>query len=205
MTLDTILSFFLTSLVLTIAPGPDVMYVLSQSISKGRNYGIAAALGLSSGLLFHTTLLAFGISTMITAIPWLFQAIKIFGALYLLWIAYNVFKAPASFHLKETTSQVDKPIKNVTQGLIMNISNPKVMLFFLALFPTFLNPSLGNVKLQVYTLGSIFMIQALIVFVLYAVIASSLTLVLRESKAFNLILKWLQIVVFVTLAFFMFF
>ncbi|RRJ92670.1 LysE family translocator [Paenimyroides tangerinum] len=205
MTLDTILSFFLTSLVLTIAPGPDVMYVLSQSISKGRNYGIAAALGLSSGLLFHTTLLAFGISTMITAIPWLFQAIKIFGALYLLWIAYNVFKSPASFHLKESTSQVDKPIKNVTQGLIMNISNPKVMLFFLALFPTFLNPSLGNVKLQVYTLGSIFMIQALIVFVLYAIIASSLTLVLRESKAFNLILKWLQIVVFVTLAFFMFF
>ena len=205
MTLDTILSFFLTSLVLTISPGPDVMYVLSQSISKGRNYGIAAALGLSSGLLFHTTLLAFGISTMITAIPWLFQAIKIFGALYLLWIAYNVFKSPASFHLKEATSQVDKPIKNVTQGLIMNISNPKVMLFFLALFPTFLNPSIGNVKLQVYTLGSIFMIQALIVFVLYAIIASSLTIVLRESKAFNLILKWLQIVVFVTLAFFMFF
>lgn len=205
MTLDTILSFFLTSLVLTIAPGPDVMYVLSQSISKGRNYGIAAALGLSSGLLFHTTLLAFGISNMITAIPWLFQAIKIFGALYLLWIAYNVFKAPASFHLKESSVQVDSPIKNVTQGLIMNISNPKVMLFFLALFPTFLNPSLGNLKLQVYTLGSIFMIQALFVFVLYAIIASSLTLVLRESKAFNLILKWLQIVVFVTLAFFMFF
>lgn len=205
MTIDTILSFFLTSLVLTIAPGPDVMYVLSQSISKGRNYGIAAAFGLATGLLFHTTLLAFGISSMITAIPWLFKAIKIFGALYLLWIAYQVLKAPASFHLKEATSQVDRPIKNVTQGLIMNISNPKVMLFFLALFPTFLNPSLGNVKIQVYTLGSIFMIQALIVFILYAVIASSLTLVLRESKAFNLVLKWLQIVVFVTLAIFMFF
>ena len=205
MTLDTILSFFLTSLVLTIAPGPDVMYVLSQSISKGRNYGIAAAFGLATGLLFHTTLLAFGISSMITAIPWLFQAIKIFGALYLLWIAYQVFKSPASFHLKESSTNVDKPLKNVTQGLIMNISNPKVMLFFLALFPTFLNPNFGNLKIQVYTLGSIFMIQALIVFVLYAIIASSLTLVLRESKAFNLILKWLQIVVFVTLAIFMFF
>jgi threonine/homoserine/homoserine lactone efflux protein len=202
MTLDTILSFFLTSLVLTIAPGPDVMYILSQSISKGRNYGIAAAFGLSTGLLFHTTLLAFGISTMITAIPWLFQAIKIFGALYLLWIAYQVFKSPASFHLKESAA-VDNPMKNVTQGLIMNISNPKVMLFFLALFPTFINPNLGNVKIQVYTLGSIFMLQALIIFVLYAIIASSLTLVLRESKAFNLILKWLQIVVFVTLAIFM--
>ncbi|WP_177764976.1 LysE family translocator [Flavobacterium sp. I3-2] len=205
MTLDTILSFFLTSLVLTIAPGPDVMYVLSQSISKGRNFGIAAAFGLATGLLFHTTLLAFGISSVITAIPWLFKAIKIFGALYLLWIAYQVFKSSASFHLKESSTNVDKPLRNVTQGLIMNISNPKVMLFFLALFPTFLNPNIGNLKIQVYTLGSIFMIQALIVFVLYAIIASSLTLVLRESKAFNLILKWLQIVVFVTLAIFMFF
>jgi len=204
MTLDTIIFFFLNSLVLTIAPGPDVMYVLSQSISKGRNYGIAAALGLSSGLLFHTTLLAFGISTLITAIPWLFQVIKIFGALYLLWISYNVYKAPASFHLQKSKSNVDKPIKNITQGLIMNIMNPKIMLFFLALFPTFLDPSAGNVKIQVYTLGSIFMIQALIIFVLYAIIASSMTHFLRESKAFNLILKWMQIFVFVTLAIFMF-
>lgn len=142
MTLDTIISFSVTSLVLTIAPGTDVMYVLSQSISKGRNYGIAAALGLSSGLLFHTTLLAFGISTMIAAIPWLFQAIKIFGALYLLFIAFQVFKSSTTFKMKESNEEIDHPIKNVTQGFILNVSNPKVMLFFLALFPSFLNPSL---------------------------------------------------------------
>lgn len=200
MTLEIILSFFVTSLVLTIAPGPDVMYVLSQSISKGRKFGIAAALGLSSGLLFHTTLLAFGISTLITAIPWLFKAIKIFGALYLLWISYQVFKAPVGFDLKESEEKNNDPIKFVVQGFFMNIMNPKVMLFFLALFPTFINASLGNVKMQVYTLGSIFMLQALCVFCLYAVVASSLTKFLRESKSFNLVLKWLQIVVFVTLA-----
>nr|WP_297307252.1 LysE family translocator [uncultured Flavobacterium sp.] len=204
MTLDTIISFSITSLVLTIAPGTDVMYILSQSISKGRNYGIAAAFGLSTGLLFHTTLLAFGISTMITAIPWLFQVIKIFGALYLLFIAYQVFKASDNFNLKESRKEIDQPIKNVTQGFILNVSNPKVMLFFLALFPSFLDPNLGDLKIQVYTLGSIFMIEALIVFTIYAIIASSLTLVLRESKAFNLILKWLQIIIFVTLAIFMF-
>lgn len=203
MTTDVILSFFLTSLVLTIAPGPDVMYVLSQSISKGYKYGLAAAIGLSAGLMFHTTLLAFGISGIITSTPWLFKGIKIFGALYLLWIAYNIFRSDAVFRLEAKGSVADKPWKNVFQGLVMNILNPKVMLFFLALFPTFIRHDEANIKIQVYTLGTIFLIQALVVFSLYAVLASSLTKFLRESRSFNLFLKWLQIVVFVTLAVFM--
>lgn len=205
MTTDIILSFFFTSLVLTIAPGPDVMYVLSQSISKGCKFGLAAAVGLSVGLLFHTTLLAFGISGLITSIPWLFKGIKFFGAVYLLWIAYNVFKTDADFHLTTKQSVVDKPWENIFQGLVMNILNPKVMLFFLALFPTFLHAEQGSVKKQVYVLGIIFLVQAFIVFSLYAVLASSLTKFLRESKSFNICLKWLQIFIFVTLAAFILF
>src|SRR5690606_14188799 len=169
MSVDTILSFFLTSLVLTIAPGPDVMYVLSQSISKGYKFGLAAAAGLSAGLMFHTTLLAFGISGIITATPWLFKGIKVFGALYLLWIAYNVFRSEAVFTLKAKESRADKPWKNIFQGLVMNILNPKVMLFFLALFPTFIQRETGAIKMQVYTLGTVFLVQALAVFSLYAV------------------------------------
>lgn len=203
MTTDVILSFFFTSLVLTIAPGPDVMYVLSQSISKGYRFGLAAAIGLSAGLMFHTTLLAFGISGIITATPWLFKGIKIFGALYLLWIAYNVFRSDAVFTLQAKASSTDKPWKNIFQGLVMNILNPKVMLFFLALFPTFIQQNQENIKVQVYTLGAVFLVQALIVFSIYAVLASSLTKFLRESRSFNLFLKWLQVAVFVMLAVFM--
>lgn len=205
MTLEIILSFFVTSLVLTIAPGPDVMYVLSQSISKGRKYGIAAAFGLSTGLLFHTTLLAFGISTLVTAIPWLFKAIKIFGAIYLLWIAYQVLKAPSGFALKEIDGVQEDPMKTVFQGLIMNVMNPKVMLFFLALFPTFIHAEAGNVIVQVYTLGSLFMLQALCVFVIYALVASYLTNMLRENKMFSFVLKWMQVFVFITLSILMIF
>lgn len=203
MTTDVIISFFFTSLVLTIAPGPDVMYVLSQSISKGYRFGLAAAIGLSAGLMFHTTLLAFGISGIITSTPWLFKGIKIFGALYLLWIAYNVFRSDAVFTLQAKESSADKPWKNIFQGLVMNILNPKVMLFFLALFPTFIQQKQENIRVQVYTLGTVFLVQALVVFSIYAVLASSLTKFLRENRSFNLFLKWLQIAVFVMLAVFM--
>ncbi|HLW63297.1 MAG TPA: LysE family translocator [Flavobacterium sp.] len=200
---ETVMAFFFASLALTIAPGPDVMYVLSTSIAKGKQYGIAAAVGLSSGLLFHTTLLAFGISAIIIKSPTLFKGIKIFGALYLLWLAYNVYRSDTSFQLKPAQSQVSKPWKNIFQGLIMNILNPKVMLFFLALFPTFIHTAAGNVKTQVYTLGIISFFQAFVVFCLYAILASSLTKILRENNTFNLLLKWLQIIVFASLAIFM--
>jgi len=203
MTFETLISFFFASLALTIAPGPDVMYVLSTSIAKGKQYGIAAATGLSSGLLFHTTLLAFGISAIIIKSPALFKGIKIFGALYLLWLAYNVYRSDAAFKLTSNKPQVDQPWKNIFHGLMMNILNPKVMLFFLALFPTFIHSNAGNVKIQVYTLGFISFIQAFTVFCLYAILASSLTKFFRENNTFNLILKWLQIMVFISLAVFM--
>ncbi len=204
MTTDTVLSFFATSFILTIAPGPDVMYVLSQSISKGVKFGLCAATGLSMGLLFHTTLLAFGISSLITAIPWLFKTIKVLGALYLLWIAYQVYRSDATFKLQLKETKTDKPWKNIFQGLIMNIMNPKVMLFFLALFPSFIHTAQGNVKTQIYILGILFLIQAFIVFSTYSLIASATTRFLRENISFNLFLKWMQVVVFTGLAISMF-
>lgn len=205
MTLEIIISFFLTSLALTIAPGPDIMYVLSTSITKGKQFGIAAAIGLSSGLLFHTTLLAFGISTLIVAIPWLFIAIKIFGTLYLFRIIYFLYKAPIK-PIKidqENTISSKSVFQQVQQGLVMNILNPKIMLFFLSLFPSFLNPSLGNLKFQVYTLGSIFMLQALVVFILVATLSAYIRKFLLQYSYIQGLLNYIQIAVFMALIYFM--
>lgn len=206
MTLETIISFFLTSLALTISPGPDIMYVLSTSLAKGKQFGIATAIGLSSGLLFHTTLLAFGISTLIVAIPWLFIAIKVFGTLYLLRIIYFLYKAP----IEPIAVSVDHaPIsrtnvfQQVQQGLIMNILNPKIMLFFLSLFPSFLHPELGNIKMQVYTLGSIFMLQAFIVFCLIAVLSGYVSKFLIKNRYVQGYMNYFQIAVFIALIVFM--
>lgn len=206
MTLETIISFFLTSLALSISPGPDIMYVLSTSLAKGKQFGIATAVGLSSGLLFHTTLLAFGISTLIVAIPWLFIAIKVFGTLYLLRIINLLYKAP----IEPITVSVDHaPIsrsnvfQQVQQGLIMNILNPKIMLFFLSLFPSFLHPELGNIKMQVYTLGSIFMLQAFIVFCLIAVLSGYVSKFLMKNKYVQGYMNYFQIAIFIALIVFM--
>lgn len=206
MTLETIISFFLTSLALTISPGPDIMYVLSTSLAKGKQFGIATAIGLSSGLLFHTTLLAFGISTLIVAIPWLIIAIKVFGTAYLLRIIYLLYKAP----IEPITVEVDKTLisrsnvfQQVQQGLIMNILNPKIMLFFLSLFPSFLHPEFGNIKMQVYTLGSIFMLQAFLVFCLIAVLSGYVSKFLKRNTYIQAYMNYFQIAVFIALIVFM--
>lgn len=206
MTLETIISFFLTSLALTISPGPDIMYVLSTSLAKGKQFGIATAIGLSSGLLFHTTLLAFGISTLIVAIPWLFIAIKVFGTAYLLRIIYLLYKAP----IEPITVEVDKTLisrsnvfQQVQQGLIMNILNPKIMLFFLSLFPSFLHPEFGNIKMQVYTLGSIFMLQAFLVFCLIAVLSGYVSKFIKRNTYIQAYMNYFQIAIFIALIVFM--
>lgn len=204
MTLEVIISFFLTSLALTIAPGPDIIYVLSTSLTKGKSYGIATAIGLSSGLLFHTALLAFGVSTLIVSIPWLFVAIKIFGTLYLLRIIYQLYKEPVT---PITVNKIPNSKKNVfeqvQQGLIMNVLNPKIMLFFLSLFPTFLHPEWGNLKFQIFTLGSIFMLQALLVFSSMAVLSGYVSRFLLKNDYLRAYLNYFQIAVFIALIVFM--
>ena len=206
MTLETILSFFLTSLALTISPGPDIMYVLSTSISKGKQFGIAAAIGLSSGLLFHTSLLAFGISAIIVAIPWLFIAIKVFGTLYLARIIYFLYTSPIeplSIETPNSSQKATTVFQQIQQGLVMNVLNPKVMLFFLSLFPSFLNPESGDLKTQIYTLGSIFMIQAIIVFVTVAILSSYLRKYILKNQYIQGVLNYIQIAVFMVIIFYM--
>lgn len=206
MTLETIISFFLTSLALTISPGPDIMYVLSTSISKGKQFGIAAAIGLSSGLLFHTSLLAFGISAIIVAIPWLFIAIKVFGTLYLARIIYFLYTSPIeplSIETQDVSQKTTTVFQQIQQGLVMNVLNPKVMLFFLSLFPSFLNPESGDLKTQIYTLGSIFMIQAIIVFITVAILSSYLRKYILKNQYIQGVLNYVQIAVFMVIIFYM--
>lgn len=207
MTLEIIISFFITSFVLTISPGPDIMYVLSTSITKGKQFGIAAAIGLSSGLLFHTTLLAFGVSTLIVASPWLYTAIKVFGTLYLLRIIYLLYSSPIIPITMEDSNnsslQNSTVFQQVQQGLIMNVLNPKIMLFFLSLFSTFLHPEWGNLNLQIYTLGSVFMLQALLVFSIVAYLSGFLRNYLLKYPYVQAVLNYVQIAVFITLIVFM--
>jgi threonine/homoserine/homoserine lactone efflux protein len=194
------LPFLLASIVLTLSPGPDILYVLTQSISNGKKYGIATALGLVSGILVHTTLIALGVSAVIKEAEVIYTAIKVFGACYLLWIAYQVYKAPASITLNAQAKPQKSLLALVKQGFIMNVLNPKVTLFFLAFFPGFIDEKLGNVTRQIYVLGFLFMLQAFLIFSMVSIVADKLTVFIRTNEKFAVFLKWLQIVVFIGIA-----
>ena len=193
-------TFLLASIALTLSPGPDILYVLTQSITNGKKFGIATAAGLVSGILVHTTLIALGVSAVIKQSELIFTGIKIIGACYLLWIAFQVYKAPASIDLKTNNNSKSNLLSLFKQGFIMNVLNPKVTLFFLAFFPGFIDEKSGNVTQQIYLLGFLFMLQAFVIFSLVSILADKLTIFIRSNQNFAVFLKWFQIVVFILIA-----
>jgi len=202
---ETLLAFVIATSALAISPGPDNIYVLMQSIVNGTKYGLATVCGLISGCLVHTTLVAFGVSAIIKENDILFFIIKCLGAAYLLYLAFKVYKSDAKVELNDTAVPKKSMWQLFKQGVIMNVLNPKVSIFFLAFFPGFLfSETLSTVK-QFYILGFLFMATSFIIFSLVAILAGSISTYLKSHKNIGLILKWLQIVVFVGIAIFIFF
>ncbi|WP_299888831.1 LysE family translocator [uncultured Lacinutrix sp.] len=205
MNYETLIGFILATSALAFSPGPDNIYVLMQSITNGTKYGIATVCGLISGCLLHTTLVAFGVSAIIKENDMLFFIIKCFGAAYLLYLAYKVYNSDA----KVTITNDNVPKKGLwqlfKQGVIMNVLNPKVSIFFLAFFPGFLfSETLSSVK-QFYVLGLLFMATSFVIFSLIAILAGFISNYLKRSQNIGIVLKWLQIVVFIGIAIFIFF
>jgi len=200
-----LIPFLTASVLLTFMPGPDIIYVVMQSITNGKKYGIVTALGLVSGIIIHTTLIAFGIGTMIKRSDNLFLMIKLFGAAYLFYLAFKTFKNSSEIHLNGSDIGKKPFISLYKQGFIMNLLNPKVVIFFLAFFPGFIVESDGNVIRQIYILGIIFMIQAFLVFSFVSVISDKLTVFLRGNKIFEQFLHWFQIIVFIAIGIYILF
>jgi threonine/homoserine/homoserine lactone efflux protein len=199
---DILLSFALATSALALSPGPDNIYVLVQSITNGQSYGLATVCGLISGCIIHTTLLAFGVSAIITANASVLFVIKLFGALYLIYLAYKVFKSNDQLNL-DADIIPKKSLKGLfIQGFFMNVLNPKVTIFFLAFFPGFLFSESLSTIIQFYILGGIFMLVSFIVFSMIAMLASQIKTYTVSHKNSGLVLKWLQIVVFIGIAVF---
>ena len=200
--LETLLSFAFATSVLAFSPGPDNIFVLTQSIVNGRKYGLATVFGLISGCLVHTTLLAFGVSAIIKESENLFFAIKLFGAIYLLYLAYKVYKADANIILSNDNIEKKSTKQLFKQGFIMNVLNPKVSIFFLAFFPGFLYSDTLSTVIQFYVLGLLFMLVSLIIFSTIAFLAGAISKQIKENKNIGYYLKWAQIIVFVGIAVF---
>jgi threonine/homoserine/homoserine lactone efflux protein len=199
--LEQIIPFLIASVLLTLSPGPDIIYVLSQSLVGGYKRGIVIALGLVSGIIIHTSLVAFGVSLLIKNSEILFWSIKIAGALYLLYLAYKVYQSPVQkFAKSETTGARVSFLSDYKTGFIMNILNPKVTIFFLAFFPGFLWDTENDLMIQFYILGGLFMIQAFVIFSLVAVLSDQVSKLLFTSSTSYVFLKWFQILTFIGIA-----
>ena len=194
MDIETLLTFTLASLSLTISPGPDILYVISKSIVQGKKAAILTSLGLTSGLVIHTFLIAFGLSIIISESEYILNSIKIIGVFYFIYLIIKVIQN------RKTDYETKKDLHNINyfkRGLIMNLLNPKVGLFFIAFFPGFLFHSELSNQVQFLILGLIFWLQASIVFLLVSVFASKLNSFTKSNSYYNKYLFVIEVLVYV--------
>lgn len=165
--------FISAAVLLTLMPGPDILFVITQSITRGRKAGMVFAAGLCTGLIAHVTAVSLGISVLLMSSPLAFTILKFAGAAYLLYLGVKAFLARHQNHFSLATDNAVSG-KLYRKGILMNILNPKVILFFLAFFPQFIDREIGNPIPQMLFLGLIFMIQAFLIFSLVAILADRL-------------------------------
>ena len=169
--MDQILLFFISSLALTIMPGPDILFVINQSLENKKS-GLLVAFGLCSGLIIHTLVLALGLSAIIEQNDNVIIFFKYFGSAYLFYLAFQEFQKNRliSERLKENF---------YLRGVFMNLINPKVLIFFLAYFPNFLFSDTISTSYQFIILGAIFILQALIIFSIVSLTSNRLISILN--------------------------
>lgn len=165
--------FITAAVLLTLMPGPDILFVITQSITRGQKSGIVFAAGLCTGLIVHVTAVSLGVSVLLMSSPVAFTALKFAGAAYLLYLSMKAFRTRRQNHFDLTTQGTGSG-KLYRKGILMNILNPKVILFFLAFFPQFISGDMPNPVPQMLLLGLIFMVQAFLIFSCVAILADRL-------------------------------
>ncbi|BBO84819.1 threonine transporter RhtB [Desulfosarcina ovata subsp. sediminis] len=197
--LETLAPFFMASILLALAPGPDNIFVLTQSALRGRVAGLLVTLGLCTGLIVHTTAVAFGVAVIFKASALAFTALKLFGAGYLLYLAWLIFRSSAETIATGQRSELSYA-RLYRRGIIMNVTNPKVSIFFLAFLPQFADPARGSLTLQMLLLGGVFIVSTILVFGGIAFLAGSIGGWLNRSPRTQMIMNRLAGMVFVGLA-----
>ena len=199
MPLHTLIAFVSASLLLAISPGPDNLFVLMQSAARGWKAGVVVTLGLCTGLIVHTAAVAFGVAILIRESAVAFTVLKLAGAAYLLWLAWGAWRAgPAQIGVSGVQSPSLR--RMYLRGIAMNVSNPKVAIFFLAFLPQFVSPDAGPVAPQIFILGALFGLSSLTVFCGVALAAGAIRRRLIGSARAQSMLNRLAATVFAGLA-----
>jgi threonine/homoserine/homoserine lactone efflux protein len=196
---ETITLFLAASVALALAPGPDNIFVLTQSALYGRSSGIMVTLGLCTGLVVHTTAVAVGVAVLFQTSAIAFNILKLLGAGYLLYLAWQAFRAGTT-DLPVTDGKGSKFSKLYVRGIVMNVTNPKVAIFFLAFLPQFADPALGSMSAQLLVFGGLFIVAAFLTFAAISWGGGTLGDWLRRSGRAQRIMNRVAGTVFVALA-----
>jgi len=197
--IESLIPFMLASIVLIASPGPDNVFVITQSAMHGSKTGILVTLGLVSGLIFHTSAVAFGVAALLQTSELAFTLLKIVGALYLIYLAWQAFNAHKT-KLNGEKLLARSPWQLYRRGIIMNITNPKVTIFFLAFLPQFVSAHEGAIAGQVFLLGAVFAALGLSIFIVFALLAGKIGRWLNQSEKAQLYINRSAGLVFVGLA-----
>jgi threonine/homoserine/homoserine lactone efflux protein len=195
--LHSFLLFLAAGLALNFTPGPDMLYVTARGASEGRAAGVASALGIGAGTLFHITLVALGLAALLRAVPVAYLALRIGGAIYLVYLGVRAFRSGNTLSLQ----RVEPAALSVVfrQGVITNVLNPKVALFFLAFLPQFVDPARGNPVVQIVVLGLVFDFTGTLVNLGVAFGASGAASRLREADRARAVLQKVTGALFIAL------
>ena len=192
--------FLLTSLIVVLVPGTGVIYTVSTGLAQRWRASIAAALGCTLGILPHLTASILGLSAILHMSALIFQVLKVAGALYLLYLAWGMWRDTGLLKFDQT-DQKSNAFQIATKGILINILNPKLTLFFFAFLPLFVTSGASSPTRQMLGLGAIFMLLTLLVFVLYGILASGIStyllnspkIIRRVQKSFALVFAGLAV------------
>ena len=198
--IPVILTFALAAFVLAVTPGPDMALFVSRTMSHGRAHGFAAVLGTSTGIAVHTALVAFGISVLIVAAPTAFWILKIVGALYLVWLAIQAVRSGGGLLVARDTARHPSFLESYMTGLAINLTNPKVALFFVTFLPQFVSAGDPAAASKLLFLGVEFIIVSLPVVIATVLFAEWLTTTLRDNAWVAKALNWSFAAVFMAFA-----
>ncbi|HEV2504294.1 MAG TPA: LysE family translocator [Mesorhizobium sp.] len=194
------IAFALICLGMVLTPGPNMIYLISRSLSQGPKAGLISLGGVAVGFLFYVFSAAFGITALLLAVPYAYDALRLAGALYLLYLAWQALRpgGRSPFQVRELPR--DRPRKLFMMGLMTNLLNPKVAVLYLSLLPQFIDPEKGQVLSQLLVLGVTQIAISLSVNAIIAVTAGSIAVFLAGRPLWMLVQRWLMGTVLAALA-----
>lgn len=198
--LSNLVAFALIALGMVLTPGPNMIYLISRSISQGRLAGLISLGGVALGFVFYALCAAFGITALVIAVPYAYDTLRLAGALYLFWLAWQAVRPGGRSPFQVRQLPKDSPKRLFLMGLVTNLLNPKIAVMYLSLLPQFVIPENGNVLGQLLTLGATQIVISVSVNAIIAITAGSIAVFLAGRPLWAVIQRWLMGTVLAALA-----